>query len=61
MKYKRVIKNILMFKLYKIIYSFDIKVLIKAIINKILKIKLLLIIYINLKLFYKYFIKLKII
>jgi hypothetical protein len=50
-----------MFKLYKIVYDFDIKILIKAIINKVLRIKLLLIIYINLKLFYKYFFKLKII
>ena len=48
-----------MFKLYKIIYNFNIKTLIKIIINKIFKIKLLLIIYINLKLLYKYFIKLK--
>jgi hypothetical protein len=50
-----------MFKLYGIIYNFNIKALIKAIINKILKIKLLLIVYINLKLFYKYFVKLRII
>jgi hypothetical protein len=50
-----------MFKLYKIIYDFDIRVLVKVIINKILKIKLLLIVYINLKSLYKYFIKLKII
>jgi hypothetical protein len=50
-----------MFKLYKIVYNFDIKVLIKVIIDKVFKIKLLLIVYINLKLFYKYFIKLKII
>jgi hypothetical protein len=50
-----------MFKLYGIVYSFDIRVLIKVIINKVLKIKLLLIIYINLKLLYKYFIKLRII
>jgi hypothetical protein len=61
MKYKRVIKNILIFKLYKIIYDFDIRILIKAIIDKIFKIKLLLVIYINSKLLYKYFIKLKII
>jgi hypothetical protein len=61
MKYKRVIKSILTFKLYKIVYSFNIKTLIKAIINKVFKIKLLLIIYINSKLFYKYFIKLRII
>jgi len=50
-----------MFKFYKIIYNFNIKVLIKIIINKIFKIKLLLVIYMNLKLFYKYFIKLRII
>ena len=43
-----------MFKLCKIIYNFNIKVLIKIIVDKILKIKLLLIVYINLKLFYKY-------
>jgi hypothetical protein len=49
------------FKLYGIVYDFNIKVLIKAIINKILKIKLLLIIYINLKLLYKYLVKLRII
>jgi hypothetical protein len=48
-----------MFKLYRIIYSFDIKTLIKAIIDKVFKIELLLIIYIDSKLFYKYFIKLK--
>jgi hypothetical protein len=50
-----------MFKFYKIIYNFNIKILIKVIINKVFKIKLLLVVYINLKLFYKYFIKLKII
>jgi hypothetical protein len=50
-----------MFKLYKIVYSFNIKTLIKVIIDKVFKIKLLLIIYIDLKLLYKYFIKLKII
>jgi hypothetical protein len=50
-----------MFKLYGIIYSFDIRALIKAIVDKILGIKLLLVIYINLKLLYEYFIKLKII
>ena len=48
-----------MFKLYKIVYSFDIKALIKAIIDKVFRIELLLIVYINSKLFYKYFIKLK--
>jgi hypothetical protein len=48
-----------MFKLYRIIYSFNIRILIKAIIDKVFKIKLLLIIYINSKLLYKYFVKLK--
>ena len=50
-----------MLKLYNIIYNFNIKALIKFIINKILKINFLLIVYINLKSFYKYFIKLNII
>jgi len=50
-----------MSKFYGMIYNFNIEVLIKAIINKILKIKLLLVVYINLKLLYKYFIKLGII
>jgi hypothetical protein len=49
------------FKFYKIVYDFNIRVLVKVIIDRILKIKLLLVIYIDLKLFYKYFIKLKII
>jgi len=48
-------------KFYKIIYNFNIEILIKVMINKILRIKLLLIVYINLKLFYKYLVKLKII
>jgi hypothetical protein len=50
-KYKRVIKSILALKLYNIAYSFNIKALIKFIINKILKINLLLVFYINLKLY----------
>jgi hypothetical protein len=50
-----------MFKLYKIIYNFDIRTLIKAIINKVFKIELLLVVYINSKSLYKYFIKLRII
>ena len=40
-------------------YSFNIGILVKSIINKILEIKLLLVIYINSKLLYKYLIKLK--
>jgi hypothetical protein len=39
-------------------YSFNIGTLIKSIINKILEIELLLIIYTDLKLLYKYLIKL---
>jgi hypothetical protein len=41
-------------------YSFNIGALIKSIINKILEMELLLVIYINSKLLYKYFIKLDI-
>jgi hypothetical protein len=59
MKYKRITKSILMSELYNIVYKFDISISIKTIIEYIIKIKLLLIIYINLKLFYKYFIKLR--
>ena len=40
-------------------YSFNIGTLVKSIINKILEIKLLLVIYINLKLLYKCLIKLE--
>jgi hypothetical protein len=50
-----------MFKLYKIVYNFDIRVLIKVIIDKVFKIELLLIIYTNSKSLYEYFVKLKII
>ena len=50
-----------MSELYNITYRFNINILIKIIIKYIIEINLLLIIYINLKLFYKYFIKLKII
>ena len=42
-------------------YSFNIGILVKFIINKILEIELLLVIYINSKLLYEYFIKLGII
>jgi hypothetical protein len=58
-KYKRVIKSVLALKFYNITYNFNIKALVKFIINKVLKINLLLVFYINLKLFYKYLIKLK--
>jgi hypothetical protein len=39
-------------------YSFNIGVLVKSIINKVLEIELLLVVYIDSKLLYKYFIKL---
>jgi hypothetical protein len=39
-------------------YSFNIDILVKSIINKVLEIELLLVVYINLKLLYKYLIKL---
>jgi hypothetical protein len=43
------------------IYSFDIRTLIKVIVDKVFRIKLLLIVYIDLKLLYECFIKLRII
>ena len=58
MKYKRVIRSILVSKLYSIAYSFNISSLVKAIINRILKIEVLLVIYINSKSLYKYLVKL---
>jgi hypothetical protein len=48
-----------MSELYNIVYKFNISISIKIIIKNIIKIKLLLIVYINLKLLYKYFIKLR--
>jgi hypothetical protein len=39
-------------------YGFNISTLVKSIINKVLEIELLLVIYTDLKLLYKYFIKL---
>ena len=58
MKYKRVTRSILASKLYNITYSFNISNLVKSIINKVIKIKVLLVIYINSKFLYKYLIKL---
>jgi hypothetical protein len=46
-------------ELYNITYGFNIGALVKSIINKILEIELLLIVYIDLKLLYKYLIKLE--
>ena len=58
-KYKKITKNILTLKLYAIIYRFNIKVLIKTTINKILNKNIFIILYINFKSLYNYFIKLK--
>jgi hypothetical protein len=61
MKCKHVTRSVLAFKLYKMVYNFDIRALIKVIINKALKIELLLIVCTNSKSLYKYLIKLRII
>jgi hypothetical protein len=58
MKYKRVTRSVLASKLYKIAYSFDIGNLVKSMINKVLEIKVLLVIYIDSKSLYEYLIKL---
>ncbi|PMD58323.1 uncharacterized protein K444DRAFT_726397, partial [Hyaloscypha bicolor E] len=57
-KYKRVTRSILALKLYSIAYGFNIGILVKSIINKILEIELLLVVYMNSKLLYKCLIKL---
>jgi hypothetical protein len=58
MKYKRVTRSILALELYSIAYGFDIGGLVKTIINRILKIEVPLVIYIDLKSLYKYLVKL---
>jgi hypothetical protein len=58
MKYKRVTRSVLAFKLYSIAYSFNINSLVKSIINKDFEIKVLLVIYIDSKSLYLYLIKL---
>ena len=58
-KYKRVIRSILALELYNIAYSFNIDILVKSIVNRILEMNLLLVIYIDLKLLYKCLIKLE--
>ena len=58
MKYKRITRSILASKLYEIAYSFNISNLVKSIINKVLEIKVLLVIYIDSKSLYKYLVKL---
>jgi hypothetical protein len=61
MKYKRVTRSVLASELYEIAYSFDISGLVKSIINKVLEIKVLLIVYIDSKSLYEYLVKLGII
>ena len=59
MKYKRVTRSVLAFELYGIAHGFNIGSLVKSIINKVLEIKVLLVIYIDSKSLYKYLIKLR--
>ena len=59
-KYKKVTYLVLALELYKIAYRFNNRAIIKEIINRVLKFKVLLTIYINLKLLYNYIIKLSI-
>jgi hypothetical protein len=59
MKCKHVIRNVLAFKLYKIVYNFDIRALIKVIVDKALGIELLLVVCIDSKSLYKYLVKLR--
>jgi hypothetical protein len=57
-KYKRITKSVLAFKLYAIAYSFDISASIKFIIDKVLRIKLPLILYTDSKSLYDCLVKL---
>jgi hypothetical protein len=56
-----VTKSVLASELYAIAYKFDIKASIKATLNKVLRINLLLVLYTNSKLLYKCLVKLGII
>jgi hypothetical protein len=58
MKYKRVTRSILASKLYSIVYGFNIGAIVKSIVNRALEIDLPLVVYIDLKSFYEYLIKL---
>lgn len=60
-EYKKITYNILATKLYKLMHGFDIKIVIKIILGKILKFAILLILYINSKSWYDCLIKLGII
>ena len=46
--------SILVIELYKIVYEFDVKIVIKLTLGKMLEFTILLILYINLKLLYNY-------
>ena len=58
-KCKRITKSVLAFKLYAIAHHFNISTVIKAIVELQLNISLLLILYTDFKLIYKYLIKLR--
>ena len=58
MKYKRVTRSVLASELYSIAHGFNIGSLVKTIINKVLKIEVPLVIYIDSKSLYEYLVKL---
>lgn len=60
-KYKCVIHSVLVFELYKIIYGFNIRAIIKATLGKVLESAILLILFTNLKSLYNCLVKLDII
>ena len=60
-KCKRIIWNVLTFKLYDMNHEFDMKAMLKAILKKMLQFNISLMIYIDFKFLYKCFVKLKII
>jgi hypothetical protein len=55
---QKVTRSVLASKLYAIAYSFNIRALVKSIIDKVLRINLLLVLYTNSKLLYKCLVKL---
>jgi hypothetical protein len=55
---QKVTRSVLASKLYAIAYSFNIRALVKSIIDKVLRIDLLLVLYTNSKLLYKCLVKL---
>ena len=57
-KCKRVIRSVLAIELYRMAHSFDITVVIKLTINKMLFIIILLILYTDLKLLFNYLVRL---